>query len=281
MDSTQIEVPKELAAQWALRPRPSTRLELSVEIAALRAAWKGGDFVARQSAAINVSERTVQMYLRIGEHIGPKTQEALRASGLCDNLVGLYALAGLTEPMQLKAISLVASGEQRDLQSSVAWIAEKQPKPRQTGTSGSDVDGVRMLVADPFGVTLPAGQQQRSPVIRQVAWTSPAALFLWSTDLVDGLRTASKWGFRVVDSMAWITARDGEIPRSAGSLSTPRHRTLLLCVDGSVPPPRVIPPSVVTPRDDPFNASALLMDTMWPDWAPAAQLRPRPPKDRT
>lgn len=276
-----MEVPKKLAAQWALRPRPTTRLDLAVELAALRALWEGDDFVARQSTAINVSERTVQMYLRIGEHVGPRTVEALRRHGLCDNLVGLYALAGLTEPMQLRAVSLVASGEQRDLQSSVAWVAEKQPKPRQTGAERLDVDGVRMLVADPFGVTLPAGQQQRSPVIRQVAWTSPAVLFLWSTDLVDGLRTASKWGFRVVDSMVWITAGDGEIPRSAGSLSTPRHRTILLCVDGPVPPPRIVPPSVVTPRDDPFNASALLMDAMWPDWAPAAQLRPRPQKDRT
>ncbi|MDA8358538.1 MAG: hypothetical protein M0Z95_20115 [Actinomycetota bacterium] len=246
---------------------------MAIEMSVLRSEWDGDDFVAHRAAVSGVSERTIQMYLRIGEYVGNKVQETLRKYGLSDNLVGLYALAGLPEQAQLQAISLVVSGERGNLQSAANWMAGKQPRSRKPRDPESGVAGVRMLVADPSGVTPPAGGQRSMPVISRVAWTSPALLFLWTSDLVTGLRTASKWGFRVVDSMAWL-ADACELRSHPGGLVVPRHRTLLVCAEGATPPPRFTPPSVVGPRRDPFEASVKLMDMMWPDWSPADRLRP-------
>jgi hypothetical protein len=192
--------------QW--ESQRTSRLTSALDLRNRRDERKTRSFVAQMAAESKVSERTVQMYLRIGDLV-PKVQQAVRDAGLDDNLLGLYALSGLPEESQMYAISLVTSGEQSDLKTAASCASLRQPSSAGTASPVGSVRPVsaldlsHLIVADFGGVTRTGESgppnSRRIPEVERAARPHTAAVLrLWTADLSDGLRAASR-----VDN-AWL-----------------------------------------------------------------------------
>jgi hypothetical protein len=271
-------------AKW--ESRGTSRLDSALDLCDRRSQWGDGSFVAQVAAESKVSERTVQMYLRIGD-LAPEVQQAARDAGLDDNLLGLYALSGLPEESQMYAISLVTSGEQRDLKMAASCASLRQQpsagtaSPRDSARSASTLNLSHLIVTD-FG-DITRSSESRAPNYRHMPEAeravrphTAAVLCLWTADLSDGLRTASRLGFKVVDSIVWLPSHDTRLRRRPETVTTPHHLTTLIGVRGKVPTPSVSPSSAIPYQGDPFGSSVATMESMWPDWAPAVQIRSLP-----